>query len=53
MQSHPWFAKIDWALLEAKVLPAPCIPPYRMSVNLRTPPEKIEGQFKGAAVSGC
>lgn len=45
VMAHPWFARIDWALMEAKVLPAPCVPPYRMATNLTTPPEKIAGQY--------
>jgi serine/threonine protein kinase len=29
VMAHPWFTRVDWALLEAKVLPAPSIPAYR------------------------
>jgi serine/threonine protein kinase len=49
VMSHPWFSQVDWALLEAKVLTSPCIPPYRMATNLETPPEKIAGQYSSAA----
>lgn len=48
---HPWFASVDWGLLEAKVLPAPCVPPYRMATNLVTPPEKVPGQYQTQAAT--
>lgn len=53
VMAHPWFARTDWALLEAKVLPAPCIPPYRMATHLAIPPEKIEGQYRNAAAEAA
>lgn len=49
VMSHPWFSRLDWALLEAGVIPAPCAPGYRMDTNLLTPPEKVPGQYQNQA----
>lgn len=46
--AHPWFARIDFGLLEAKVIPSPCIPSYRMATDLTQAPEKVAGQFAHA-----
>jgi hypothetical protein len=46
VMSHPWFAKLDWGLLEAKVIPAPVVPHYRMATDLLVPPEKVAGQYQ-------
>ena len=46
---HPWFKGMDFALLEARVLPPPCIPTYKISTDWKTIPDKIENQHKGTA----
>jgi len=51
VQSHPWFASVDWALLEARVLPPPSLPSYRMPLGLMSPPHKMEGQEAAAAAA--
>jgi hypothetical protein len=49
--AHPFFADVDWALLEAKVLPAPLLPHYTMPLGLAAPPEKLEGERRRAGVA--
>jgi serine/threonine protein kinase len=40
--AHPFFDGIDFALLEAKVLPAPMLPGYVMPLGRAAPPAKME-----------
>lgn len=51
VQSHPFFRGIDWGLLEARVLPAPLIPPYKIATDWTRVPEKIEGQYTRGAIA--
>lgn len=51
VQAHPFFRGIDWGLLEARVLPAPLIPPYKIATDWTRVPEKIEGQYTRGAVA--
>lgn len=43
VMSHPFFASVDWELMEAGALPAPVIPAYVMPLNLKQPPPKLAG----------
>jgi len=49
IMSHPWFRGIDWALLEARVLPPPSVPSYCISSSWTVIPDKIDNQHKGIA----
>lgn len=46
VMNHPWFGRVDWALLEAKVLPAPSLPGYRSEL-----PARMRGMCIGPAPS--
>jgi serine/threonine protein kinase len=41
VMSHPFFRFIDWNLLEARAIPPPITPPYRMRVDLARVPNKV------------
>ena len=47
VMSHQWFRGVDFALLEARVLPPPTMPSYRISTNWSVIPDKIDNQHKG------
>jgi hypothetical protein len=49
VMSHPWFRGVDFALLEARVLPPPSLPSYRISTSWTAIPDKIDNQHRGAA----
>jgi len=49
VMSHQWFKGVDFALLEARVLPPPTVPSYRISTSWSVIPDKIDNQHKGVA----
>jgi len=51
VMAHPFFARVDWGLLEAKVLPAPAaaVPPYMMPSDEAVTPAKVRGEHTAAA----
>jgi len=48
IQNHPFFRGLDWGLVEARLVPPPCPPEYRMRVDLRAVPDKIVGHNAAA-----
>ena len=48
IQQHPFFRGMDWGLVEARLVPPPCPPKYRMRVDLTAVPDKIVGHNAAA-----
>jgi len=44
VMAHPFFKDVDWDLMEARCIPPPIVPPYRMRVDLCRVPNKVEKQ---------